>query len=110
LSSSTIQAASYLEAGLPSNAVVSAWYPFVSHIDHRTQVYVWPTPFSAQNWGLGTNIGTRLPVAGQVQYLMLPVSLAGTNYRSLFVSMSGDYELVRSEDGIGLYKHVTVTD
>jgi hypothetical protein len=41
---------------------------------------------------------------------MLPVSLAGTNYRSLFVSMSGDYELVRSEDGIGLYKHVTVTD
>ena len=110
LSSSTIQAASYLEAGLPSNAVVSAWYPFVSHIDHRTQVYVWPTPFSTQNWGLGTNIGTRLPVAGQVQYLMLPVSLAGTNYRSLFVSMSGDYELVRSEDGIGLYKHVTVTD
>lgn len=104
LPSSTIRAATYLETRLPRNAVVSAWYPFVSHIDHRIQVYVWPTPFSAIYWGLGTNNGGRLPFAGQVQFLILPVVLAPGNYRAVFASISKRYELVASLEGIGLYK------
>lgn len=106
LSTGAVQAAAYLEKGLPSDAVVSAWYPLVSHVDHRTQVYVWPTPFSASNWGLGTNSGVRLPFASQVQYLMLPVSLGVTEEPKLFASLSKGYTLVRSEGGLGLYKQV----
>jgi len=33
-----------LEKKIPPNAVVSAWYPLVSHVDNRSQIYVWPTP------------------------------------------------------------------
>jgi hypothetical protein len=84
--------------------VVSALYPFVSHIDHRSQVYVWPTPFAAINWGLGTNNGARLPFADHVQYLMLPVVLAPGNYGAVFTSISKRFELMASLDGIGLYK------
>ena len=105
LSGAMIRAGGQLEARLPKDAVVSAWYPLVSHIDHRTQVYVWPTPFAATNWGLGTNIGARLPVAGEVQYLLLPVVLQpGSNGTSLFASISNRYELVTSENGLALYK------
>ena len=104
LPSSTIRAATYLETRLPPNAVVSAWYPFVSHIDHRIQVYVWPTPFSAIYWGLGTNNGGRLPFAGQVKFLILPVVLVPGNYRAVFASISKRYELVASLEGIGLYE------
>jgi uncharacterized membrane protein len=104
LAGSTIYAATYLETRLPPSAVVSALYPFVSHIDHRSQVYVWPTPFAAINWGLGTNNGARLPFADHVQYLMLPVVLAPGNYGAVFTSISKRFELMASLDGIGLYK------
>jgi uncharacterized membrane protein len=94
----------YVERGLPPDAAVAAWYPLVSHLDQRTQVYVWPTPFSAQNWGLGTNIGARLPVASQVQYLVLPVPLASDQNPDVFAKISSFYTLVRSRNGIGLYR------
>ncbi len=96
----------YVEKGLPPNAVVSAWYPVVSHIDERTQVYVWPTPFSAQDWGLGTNIGARLPVSSQVQFLILPVSLASDQNPDVMAKISGSFQLVRSRGGIGLYRRI----
>ena len=46
---------------LPRYTVVSAYYPYVSHIDHRTRIYMWPTPFSAQLLGaLSQQEGQRL--------------------------------------------------
>ena len=104
LQSGTIRAAGYLEARLPPAAVVTAWYPLVSHIDHRTQVYVWPTPFSAINWGLGTNNGARLPVSDEVEYVMLPIPLPQGNSNAVFTSISNGYALIASQDGLGLYK------
>ncbi len=100
------QGVTYIEKGLPANAVVSAWYPIVSHIDQRTQVYVWPTPFSAEDWGTGTNIGARLPVSSQVQYLILPVPLASDQNPDVMAKISSYFRLVRSEDGIGLYRRI----
>jgi uncharacterized membrane protein len=98
------QAVTYVEEALPANAVVSAWYPYVAHIDHRPQVYVWPTPFSAANWGLGTDTGARLPVASQVQYLMLPRPLNSSQNPDVFGSISSEYRVVRSRDGVALYE------
>jgi hypothetical protein len=104
VSTSGILALNKLEDRLPPNAVVAAWYPLVSHIDQRTQVYVWPTPFSASNWGLLNDTGVRLKVAGQVQYLLLPTQLSAPNDAAVFQQISGGYRLVQSGGGYGLYE------
>jgi hypothetical protein len=62
-------------AALPPNAVVSAQYSYITHVDHRVRVYQWPTPFRAAYWGLLKQEGQRLPFANQVQYLFLPTPL-----------------------------------
>lgn len=62
-------------ADLPPHAVVSAYYTYITHVDHRDRVYQWPTPFQAEYWGLLNQEGQRLPFANQVQYVFLPVQL-----------------------------------
>jgi uncharacterized membrane protein len=104
VSTSSIKALNGLEDRLPPNAVVAAWYPLVAHIDQRTQVYVWPTPFSASNWGLLNDTGVRLRVASQVQYLLLPKQLSAPNDVAVFKRISGGYRLVQSGGGFGLYE------
>jgi uncharacterized membrane protein len=103
--SSSINALNYLEKGLPANSVVSAWYPLVSHIDHRDQIYVWPTPFYASNWGLLNDTGARLPVASKVQYLLLPLVLSAPDHADVFKQITGGYRLVRSRAGFGLFEN-----
>jgi len=102
--SSSINALNYLEKGLPPNAIVSAWYPLVSHIDHRDQIYVWPTPFYASNWGLFNDTGTRLPVASQVQYLLLPIPLSSADNPGVLNQIASSYRIVQSRAGFGLYE------
>ena len=102
--SSSINALNYVEKGLPPNAVVAAWYPLVSHVDHRDQVYVWPNPFSAANWGISNDTGARLPVASQVQYLLLPIQLSAADHADVFQQIAGGYRLVRSRAGFGLFE------
>ena len=63
-------------AALPPDAVVSAHYEMVSHLDHRDRAYQWPTPFRAQYWGVWTQEGQRLPFADDVRYVVLPVQLS----------------------------------
>ena len=102
--SAGLRAVNYVEAAIPSNAVVSAWYPYVSHLDHREQVYVWPNPYSASNWGLLNDTGVRLPQSSQVKYLMLPLPLGSDNNQSVLASILPYYRLVRSRDGVALYE------
>jgi uncharacterized membrane protein len=101
---SSINALNYVEKDLPRNAVVTAWYPVVSHVDHRDQVYVWPNPFSASNWGLLNDTGARLPIASQVRYLLLPIPLSTSDHADVFQQIAGGYRLVRSRAGFGLYE------
>jgi uncharacterized membrane protein len=104
--SSAVRAFTALEDRIPANAVVSAWYLFVPHLDHRTQIYLWPTPFDTQNFGLFNNNGDRLPVANKVQYLVLPVPLNNTDDSNVFAAMSKQFTLLVDDDGIGLYKRI----
>jgi uncharacterized membrane protein len=60
---------------VPPGAILSADDRFVPHVAHRVRVYQWPTPFSAEEWGLNTETRRRLPFAGQVTYLFLPTDL-----------------------------------
>lgn len=92
-------------ASLPPNAVVSAYYPYVSHIDHRTRVYMWPTPFSALYWGLYHQEGQRLSFAGQIQYLALPTDLTGTD-ATVFASIASQYRVVKQVGDVALYEKI----
>jgi len=105
----SIKGLDYLEHELPPNAIVSAWYPIVTHIDERAQVYVWPNPFSAANWGVGNNSGQRLPVAGHVQYLLLPIFWDTPSDAAVFKQISGGYRLIHQRAGFGLYEKIGST-
>lgn len=102
-SSPAVRDANAVIAKLPPKAVVSAWYPYVSHVDHRTRVYMWPTPFAAKYWGLYHHEGQRLPFASQVQYLLLPTDLAGQD-ASVFASVAPAYRVVYQVGDVALYK------
>jgi hypothetical protein len=108
VSSSSIPALAALESEIPSNAAVTAWYPIVAHLDARTQIYVWPNPFFASNWGVATSVdGTRLPVSSQVQYLLLPDPLNATENPGVFAKIASDYRLVDEKGGYALYQQKT---
>jgi uncharacterized membrane protein len=102
--SAAVRAFSSLEREIPPNAIVSAWYLFVPHLDHRTQIYLWPTPFDTQNYGLFNNNGTVLPIASQVQYLVLPIPLNASDDENVFAPMAKEFTLIAHDDGIGLFK------
>ncbi len=104
--SAAVRSFTTLEARIPPDAVVSAWYLFVPHLDHRTQIYLWPTPFDTQNYGLFHNNGARLAVASKVQYLVLPVPLYPPDDASVFAGIEKHFRLVTTDDGIGLYKRI----
>ncbi len=102
-SSPEVKAINSALVALPPNAVVSAYYPYVSHIDHRTRIYMWPTPFSASYWGLYQQEGQRLSFAGQIQYLVLPTDLTGTD-ATVFASIAGEYQVVRQVGNVAVYR------
>lgn len=105
----SISALNTLEKEIPPNAVVSAWYPLLSHIDERSGIYVWPTPFYAENYGVGNVTGQRLPAANQVQYLLLPTPLNSVTDPDVFQKIRRDYRVVNSLGGFALYEKIAPT-
>ena len=99
-----VQAINEVERALPPHAVVSAWYPYVAHIDHRVRVYMWPTPFYAVDWHLYHHPGARLPFASQVQYLFLPAGGGGSP--AVLRSIAGQFHVVDHVGDVYLYRRV----
>lgn len=63
-------------ADIPADAVVSAQYAVTAHLARRTEIYMFPTPFSAELYGPDDSLGgTRLPAADRVEYVVLPATL-----------------------------------
>ncbi len=92
---------------VPPHAIVSAYYPYVAHLDHRTRIYEWPTPFSAQYWGLYTQEGQRLPFAGTVQYLVLPLPAdLSPPDRAVWRSISRNFVAVGQGGGVVVYRRI----
>lgn len=90
---------------VPPGAVVSAYYAYVTHLDHRRRIYMWPTPFSALYWGTYTHEGQRLPFAGQVQYLVLPQPLTGSD-ATVFAGIRRQYRVVARGYDVAVYRKV----
>jgi uncharacterized membrane protein len=64
---------------IPPDAPLAAFYRFVPHLAHRTQIYELPTPWRATNWSDGRLEGRRLPEADQVDYVLLSPRSGATN-------------------------------
>jgi hypothetical protein len=90
---------------VPPNAVVSAYYPYVAHLDHRTRIYMWPTPFSAHYWDLYQEEGQRLPFAGQITYLVLPNELSGTDLVT-FETIAKQYRIVKQVGNVDVLEKI----
>jgi uncharacterized membrane protein len=99
-----VQAINAVEAALPANAVVSAYYPYVSHIDHRTRVYMWPNPFRAQYWAEWKQEGQRLPFANQIQYVLVPTHFDDPSEQAVLDQIRPNYDVVRQVGDVMLLK------
>ena len=107
-SSPVVEDANLVIQHLPPNATVSAWYPLVSHIDHRTRIYMWPTPFSAKYWDRYQFDGRRLPFADQVQYLVLPVDsqVLGPDDSRVLAEVYSQFRIIYQAGYIALFERV----
>jgi uncharacterized membrane protein len=99
-----LAAINQMERMIPPRAAVSAFYPLSTHLDLRTNIYVWPNPFYASNWGLENNPGAYLPVSRRVEYLFLPAVLSDSNEIKVFNSLKQNFTILKSSNGFTLYK------
>lgn len=89
---------------VPPHAVVSAYYPYVAHIDHRRGIYMWPNPFRAEYWNTFHQEGQRLPVADRIEWLVLPTDLSAADGAATFQSIAGSFHVVARAGGVALYE------
>lgn len=89
---------------VPPGAVVAADTYFVAHLDHRVDVFLWPTPFHTGNYGPGAAAdGTRLASADRVQFLLLDLPQTDANQQVLR-SIGTDFRLVKIEGNAALFE------
>lgn len=92
---------------IPSNAVVSAFYDYTTALDDRTQIYMWPNPFSTSLYGLPNQPGgVTLPVASQVQYILLPQAL-GTDSPQVLTQIAPQFHVLAQNETAVLYERNT---
>lgn len=108
-SSPAVRDANAVIAHIPPEAVISAWYPYVAHVDHRTRIYMWPTPFAAKFWGLYQQEGQRLPFANQVQYVLLPTDPADLtpDDTQVFAEIAPHFRVVYQVGTVALYERTS---
>ena len=90
---------------VPAHADISAAYPYISHLDHRVEVYQWPTPFRATYWYLYQQEGQTLPMAAQVQYLVIPTQLSSSD-AAVFAAIADQFHVVAQGGGVSVYHRV----
>jgi len=97
-------AAREIIADIPAGASVAAHYAICPHLTHREQIYMFPTPFRALLYGLGTTLeGQRLPAADTVEYVVLKVNREPDDDK-VWQRVAGDFTLVRSNEWWELYR------
>ena len=94
---------------VPPNAVISAAENFIPNLDHRRQIYVFPTPFSQSYYGNPKYNGQELPFASQVQYLLLPACIScdgnlGESAQLVFDRFAKQFRTVDQTGGVVLYE------
>jgi uncharacterized membrane protein len=90
-------------AMIPDDAVVSAFYGYVPHVDHREEIYMFPNPFQASYWGTFKQEGQRLPQADRVEYIFVPTAL-DPEPQAIFNRIRVDYDTVYEAGNVTLVK------
>jgi uncharacterized membrane protein len=90
-------------AMIPDDAVVSSFYGYVPHVDHRKEIYMFPTPFHASYWGTFKQEGQRLPQADRVEYILVPTVL-DPQPTEILSAIRGDYDTVYEAGNVTLLK------
>ena len=88
---------------LPADAVVSTYYGWLPQIDHREEVYMFPTPFKAAYWGTFKQEGQRLPQADRVEYLLLPSTL-DPEPKAVFDGIRSGFDVLYDQGGVMLLR------
>nr|MBA3268644.1 DUF2079 domain-containing protein [Acidimicrobiia bacterium] len=88
---------------LPEDAVVSAYYGFIPQIAHRDEVYMFPNPWKASNWGKLDQEGEPLPQADRVDYIFLRSNL-DPDPKAVFDSIVNDFETLYRDDEVQLLR------
>jgi uncharacterized membrane protein len=83
------QARRHALALVPAGAPVSAQYNLVPHLAHRVEIYEFPNPFRAVNWGVD---GDQHPQAAleRLGYVVVERNLLGTQDRQLLDRLQAD--------------------
>ena len=92
---------------IPADAVVSAQYSITAQIDHRDEIYMFPTPFATTLYGPDDSLaGTTLPAAARVAYVVLPATM-DADQEAIWQRFAGDFTLIRQNDWWRLYERTT---
>jgi uncharacterized membrane protein len=83
---------------VPDDAVVSASSLLVSHLSHRVEIYLFPTPFRRHDYGLQ---GAAMPDSDRVEWIVSTTALA-PEYREVLDTLlaSPDFEVVFDSDEV----------
>jgi uncharacterized membrane protein len=92
-------------ARIPDDASVSAVPTLVPHLSHRAEIYEFPNPFEAANWGDASREGTRLPLADSVDFVVVQVS-PGDSTTQLMELIGADFEIDLSNDNLMVLERV----
>ena len=94
---------------IPPQAVISVYYGYVSHLDHRPEVYEFPNPWVLSRWGDLKSDGQSLPaLAARVSYVLVPRESLGTSTLVFdrLVS-SGEFRIAYDYGGVELLERVS---
>ena len=93
---------------IPSDAVVSAQYSVTAHIDRRKEIYMFPTPFSAELYGADDSLAyQRLPAADRVEFVVLPATLEPDD-QAVWDRESSAFTLVRQNTWWRLFQRTSM--
>jgi uncharacterized membrane protein len=100
-------AARQIIADIPADAVVAAQYSITPHLSRRTEIYMFPTPFSAEMYGVDDSLAhQRLPAADRVDYVVLPTTLE-PNYQEVWNREVQQFTLITANEWWRLYERTS---
>ena len=89
---------------IPDDAVVSTFYGYITHLEHRKQAYEFPVPWHARNWGTFDQEGQRLPEADEVEYVIVPPQIPDEASTRVLTEISSEFVEVYRTDHVVLLR------
>ena len=85
---------------VPDDAVVSAHYSYVPHLAHREEIYEFPVPWKARNWGAFEQEGQRLDFAGRIEIVVVAPDSLSAEEGAILEDIRADFSTIHDQGGI----------